>query len=1533
MVPSVTMQIDSIPITPNGKVDKRKLPKPVVQSSESAGSRQLNSLEKALCGMVGEITGFDCSDVNESLISLGLTSLTTIIFASKLYDKYGLKVSVTELMDKRCTLMTVEELIIDRLIGSDKDHRSDMQQKMPGSAPLCAEQMGVYIDSMKRPESLIFNIPVSYTFASDTDTAKLKNSLEKLIDATPVLWSNISLDGTKYIQSPIPDFKADVQVITLGNDELAQHKTAFVKPFSLNKGPLFRAEIIKTESKVVLLFDVHHIVMDGLSLSIFMRKLADIYENGTEPETDLSYYEYIAEQSEMEKSEKGAMAKQYYKALFEDYENASDITPDCNSDAETGELGEAVFLVDRADMESFCRENSVTPAALFLASTQYAVSRCTGDRQVYMSMISGVRSDVKYFDSMGMFVKTLPVHAAIDTQRTALQFVTDTVSAITAAQRNSVYPFIRLADKYGFASKINYACQLGVNEKIVLEGETVTEQIILPPAPKFNLSVHIEESGDDKIAVIVQYNTALYSEKLAGMISSAIARTAENIISDPARKLCGISMITDEEKQRLSEFSNTGRKEIPVKLFHKLFEKQAQEHPERTALIACDASYTYSQLDKVMNAAANGLAALGVVRGDRVAILLPRTSRQIIAIYAVLKAGGAYIPCDPEYPQDRISYILENSGAKYIITDTPKGYENEINIEELVICENTQAVDSGVTPDDTAYLIYTSGSTGRPKGVEIRHGAIANYLTPAEENIHINAMANEGSVYISVTTVSFDMSLKETAAALCNGLTLVLADEAQTKDPQLLCALFEKTHADVFNATPSRLEQYMLLDSFRKALERCRIIMCGGEKYSPKLLSELKSVTKARIFNTYGPTEITVSCNAKELTDQSEICVGKPLLNVNEYIVDPDGNLLPQGAVGELYVGGVGVAKGYLNAPELTAKSFSELNGERIYKTGDRARWTENGDITILGRNDDQVKLRGLRIELGEVEKSILSLEGVKKAVAIIGKINSAEHLCAYYCADSAITPEIVREHISKRLAAYMIPSCIIRMDSMPQTPNGKTDVRSLPEPYLSFASEFSEPANETEKLLCDIFAQVLGMDKVSAESSFFDLGGTSLTVTSVLVSANEKGLEISYTDIFALKTPRALAMKAAGKQSSDDGLSDYDYSAFDDILSSNVFDGSEQASNEIGDLLLTGATGFLGIHILKRYLESCDGKVWCLVRGSENTAESRLKLMLYFYFGNDYSELLGKRIFVINGTVTSTDWFTQLDNCKIDTLINCAALVKHFSGTDDIERVNTNGVRNLIGLCKKHNSMFVQISTGSVAGDRVNGYPTKDRTLDEQSFYFGQTIDNDYVKSKFLAERCVLEAINEGLRAKIMRVGNLAPRANDGEFQINFVSNGFMGRLRAYLVIGAYPYSMMSYPVELAPIDETADAILRLCTTGDKSCIFHPFNNHYIPLGDIILRMNEMGLDIKLCNDDEFMQSVKAAQGDKKKAVLLTTLLAYDNKDSSKKVEMIHTENEYTTQSLYRLGFNWSMTADSYISSFLNALKGLGFFDVGDNS
>ena len=1534
MVPSVTMQIDKIPLNPNGKVDKRKLPEPAFQNDENGeGTRALNTLEEQLCAMVSEITGFESRSVTDSLVSLGLTSLTTIMFSAKLYERFGLKAGVTELMDDDCTLLTVENSIIEHLLSGKITTETESAAADINNIALCAEQLGVYYDSVKRPDALIYNIPMKYTLSKRVDVDRLKKALEQIIEANPVLTSVVVLDGKEIVQRQMEGFVCEIPVLTMRSSEVAEEESEFVRPFNLSRGPLFRCEIISTEKNVLLLFDAHHIIFDGLSLSAFIKNLCDVYTNNADPQAGESYYSYIAEEAQLEQSEQGKQSLAYYQKLFEDFENASDISGDLTGNAEEGELGEARTLIEEETVNAFCRDHSTTPAALFLAATEYAVSRCTADRHVYISMISGGREYIRYMDSFGMFVKSLPLHGYIDTDRTASEFVRDTASAMREAQKNSAYPFIKLFDQYGFTSKINYACQLGVDSVETLEGKPVAETVITNPLPKFSLSIHIENGDSGNIAVNVQYNTALYSEKLALAIASAIAESAKSIIGGADQKLCKLSMLTEADKEKLNQFENGEKADVTVTLYHKLFEARVAETPEKTALIACDATYTYAEMDKLCNRAANALIEKGVSKGDRVAFLLPRTSRQMIAIYAILKTGAAYIPCDPEYPDERIRYILENSEARFILTDRSRGFDNEIDIEELLAYDNDQDPDVALSPDDTAYLIYTSGSTGRPKGVEIRHAGIANYLVPHPGNAHIYALKNDGNVYVSVTTVSFDMSLKETAASLCNGLTLVLADEDETKDPVKLCELMERVGCDVINATPSRIEQYMMLDRFKAALAKCHIIMCGGEKYSPKLLENLKKVTSARIFNTYGPTEITVSCNAKELTNADMVCVGKPLLNVKEYIVDTDGNLLPIGMTGELYVGGAGVAKGYLNNPELTAKSFAQYNGERIYKTGDYARWTDEGDVVILGRSDNQVKLRGLRIELGEVERAILSCEGVNQAVALIRPVNGSDSLCAWYSADIRIDEDLVREHISKRLTAYMVPSALMRLDEMPQTPNGKTDVKSLPQPVLSYETAYSEPVTREEKILCDIFSNVLSLDKVSADANFFDLGGTSLTVTGVLVEANEQGLEISYGDIFALKTPRAIAAKCADKGEFSDGLGDYDYTVFDGILHGNSLSALKEGKHRIGNLLLTGATGFLGIHVLKYYLDNYSGHVYCLLRGSKRSgAEQRLRGQLYYYFEDNFEQHFENRITIVEGSVTDKEWFDTLKDAKIDTVINCAALVKHFSETDDIERVNAGGVKNLIEFCKEHNSMIVQVSTGSVAGDRVNGYPSADIPFTEQTLYFGQTIDNQYVHSKFLAERYVLEAIRDGVKGKIMRVGNLAARSSDGEFQINFVTNGFMGRLRAYLVIGAYPYSMMNYPVEMAPIDETAEAIVRLCATQDKCCIFHPFNNHYVPLGDIILQMRKMGMNIKLVEDDEFMRMLQKAQESPENAAKLTTLLAYDNKDSSKTVEMIPAENEYTTQVLYRLGFSWSMTSRDYMNSFLSALDGLGFFDAEED-
>jgi amino acid adenylation domain-containing protein len=931
--------------------------------------------------------------------------------------------------------------------------------------------------------------------------------------------------------------------------------------------------------------------------------------------------------------------------------------------------------------------------------------------------------------------------------------------------------------------------------------------------------------------------------------------------------------------------------------------------------------------------------------GDRVVLLLPRTSAVICCIYGVSKAGAAYIPCDPEYPADRISLITEDSDAAYVITTEEHMAEHgakAINVRDLLDYPgefNNPNID--ISPDDLVYLIYTSGSTGRPKGVMLRHEAICSYLYDHPANIHIHSLHTENvKAFLSITTLSFDMSLKEYAAALHNGVTLVLANEDEVNNPMLLAGLFARTGAEAINGTPSRLLSYMDAPEFCESLSKCKLVWSGGEKYSDKLLARLHAMN-VRIFNTYGPTEITVSSNGCELTHQERVTVGRPLLNCTEFIVDSDGNELPVGVVGELYIGGMGVAKGYNNLPEQTAERFvtyhpANFKAERVYKSGDYARWMPNGQVDILGRTDNQVKLRGLRIELGEVEAAISKVEAVKQAVVMIRTINGKEHLSAYFTAEKEMNIDAMKSIIGETLTPYMVPTAWLQMEAFPLTPNGKTDLKHLPEPVISMLeTEYVAPKNKRESDFCAIFEKILDMEKVSAADSFFDLGGTSLTVTRVIIEANNAGYTLAYADVFKNPTAQKLARLLAGDEeddTSDPEVSDYDYSRINELLAGNNLENFKKGTPlKLGNVLLTGANGYLGIHVLHELLEERNPNrhVYCMVRhGREGmSSEARLKNLLFYYFEDNYSDQFGERIHVIDGDVTNPSAFDAVGD--VDTVINCAAVVKHFSEGTEIEDINIGGLQNCVDFCLKRGAQMIQTSTFSVSGQSVNGVPDPHTNYSEQMLYFGQLLSSKYTHSKFLAERILLEAVAEkGLVGKIMRLGNLAPRAADGEFQINFSSNSAMGRLHIYQMLGVCGYSQAMSRMEFSPIDEVAHAILLLARTPRKCVLFHPFNNHMQLLGDVVREMaSTLGCSIREVEEEEFQTALQKAGEDPEKARILQSMLAY--KASGKNTILgFEKFNPYTCNVLARLGFHWHTTSWDYVSRFVKAIESLDFFE-----
>jgi len=516
------------------------------------------------------------------------------------------------------------------------------------------------------------------------------------------------------------------------------------------------------------------------------------------------------------------------------------------------------------------------------------------------------------------------------------------------------------------------------------------------------------------------------------------------------------------------------------------------------------------------------------------------------------------------------------------------------------------------------------------------------------------------------------------------------------------------------------------------------------------------------------------------------------------------------------------------------------------------------------------------------------------------------------------------------------MPSFFVHLEKMPVTPGGKIDKKALPVPEVTTTAStaYVEPVTAVQIKLCEIFEKALGIEKVGIEDNFFELGGSSLTASKVAVMCLSKNISIVYADIFKYPTIRELSAivdnsEAFENPQSENEFSSYNYNRIQSVISGNVEENVNQVTKEeIGDIMITGATGFLGIHVLKAYLDNYDGKVYCLVRkGKYESMEKRMMHMLMYYFDNPCQELFGERIICVDGDITSKEQVEKFADYKFNTIINCAACVKHFAAGDVLEKINVHGVENLIEFCKNNGRRLIQISTVSVAGEGSDGVPPMSRVFNENDLYIGQNITNEYIRTKFLAERAVLEAVSSGLDGKVIRVGNLMSRNSDGEFQINFITNGFLRSLRGYEAVGKFPIGAMHEVTEFSPIDSTALAVLRLVQTDRRFTVFHACNSHHIYMADLIYAMRSHGFDIDIVSDEEFEAAVKEFAKNSDDSDVVSGLIAYTAHNENE-IYTLDYSNRFTAQVLYRLDYKWPVTDDRYLESAIEALDRLAFFD-----
>ena len=1512
MVPNFLMHLPSMPMTPSGKTDRKNLPDPNFSLQHRIFHAPETTTEQLVARVWAKLLNISQVGKDDDFFGLGGDSLLAIHMASELEDALGVSVTVKDIMEhpdleQFSAFLDGTTRITKPILPSGKQQ----YQLLP-------QQMAIYMACSKEPSTLSYNMPTRITLPADVDRTRLEACILQLPQLHPELNTCIRIiDGV-----PTAAVDPDARLIS----EHPLHEQQFVRPFALDQAPLFRFGFTDD----ALLFDMHHIIADGESLNIILKDLADLYAGHAPAASKIRYADY----AHYFHSADHADHMSYFRDMLKcDHEPMA--LPEKKAAAPSSGISR-FYRIDRDTFErtrSAARRNKLTDTMFFLGAFGILLSKFTGRTDVLSSVVLSNRTHAETARMIGMFVNTLPVSLHID--GTAAEYLAQVRELVLSLYDHQELPFLMAAEAAGMQDKgavnTSFVYQADGVKHLTLDQQTLVPAWIETGTSKFDLTFEVTPDRDS-CSVRIEYDTGKYDDSLIDRLFDGYVRILEQLESTAPSS---ITVISPEEREKMLFGFNDTAVTIPAKAcVHELFNEQAAKMPEGIALVFEGREFTYRQLDEMSNSLAHFLREKGVAPGSIVPIISRRSWHVIVAMLGILKAGGAYMPVDPSYPADRIRAMLDIAQCQLALTC---GYADSLGIETVCLetfdfCDDITPVENRNASEDLCYIIFTSGSTGTPKGVSICHRNVVNYCNYNAFNV-CGSIVKESERIVSVTNTIFDIFVTESLLPLLNGVTIYLANEDQAVSQKRLSELIDHSPIDVIQTTPTKMRSFIMDKQNTHYLKKLSSIILGGEALPIDLYEELRRYTDAQIFNIYGPAETTVWSTNKCVTDPA-ITIGKPIANTQVYILDQNQQLLPIGVAGELCISGDGVGKGYLNRPDLTAERFLPepfRPGQTMYRTGDLARWRMDGEIEYLGRIDTQVKIRGLRIELGEIESIMSSFDGIGLA-AVTDKRdeNGRQYLVGYYTAEAPVDETALRRHLTAKLPQYMVPNFLMHLPSMPMTPSGKTDRKNLPTPELTPQQrEYVAPETASETVLCGILGELLSAERVGVTDDFFELGGDSLCAIEYVAQAHNQGIEIALQNVFDYPTVRGLCAYLGGTHIRKAVYDPADFVKYEPLLQCNVIDKRfVPVRRSLGNVFLTGATGFLGAHILDRYLREESGTIYCLVRGGAE----RLKGILDYYFDGKYNSEMDRRIIVLDGDITEAGLCDRLPD-DIQTVIHTAATVKHYGPWDYFHGVNVRGTENIIACAKKLNAKLLHISTISVSGNSlVDAFDVLrvDEPIDftEANLFVAQPLDNVYIRSKFEAERAVLDAALDGLDAKIIRVGNLTNRLSDFRFQPNYHSNAFLNRVRAALSLGALPDYMAPLYAEFSPIDQTAEGVLKIGQYADRQTVFHLNSHRNLYFDRMVELLNQLEVPMQILPGEAF-NTMLQQMGRNPETAFIYEALQNDMDDTGKLVydSNIHIRNEFTVWFLEKLGFRWAEIDLDYVAGYIHYFRELGYF------
>ncbi len=1384
-----------------------------------------------------------------------------------------------------------------------------------------------------------------------TEIQAAVNELYRLNDALRIRISET--DGTvsqkimEYAEQNIPVLRFESKA------EMDSYAEKYVKTPLDFYGNLCEISVVVLPEQYGLLVKLHHIIGDAWSLSLLGTQFNKLL-NGDFFEA-YSYADYVQTEEKYIQSKRYERDKNFFVEQFKKCDEATYIN---EKQSDSLNAKRKTFAIDNAHanlINSFAEKNETSAFMLFTVALSAYMNRTKMNAEkFYIGTAVLNRSGNKEQNTVGMFINTVPMLIELDNEKSFSENLSSVEETALSVFRHERYNYgdvlTNLRKEFNFGEKLYDTMISYQNAKV--GGADVETTWYHGGEQSESLQIHIDDRDSEGIfRVHYDYLTEKFTGDEIEKIHRHICNLLFDGIANPNKKLHELNILTPEEQQTLLYTFNDTAVEYPKdKCVHQLFEEQVKRTPDKTAIIFKDTVLSYFELNELVQKYADILVSLGINKGNVVAVHLERSHRLIVLQLAVLKIGAIFLPVDKRYPIDRIEYMCKDCNVSILVSDDSDDRHIKANV--ITIDEFEQAVPNKkaatVNNSGICYIIYTSGSTGTPKGCALTGKGLTNFC---RNNNTLETLKNrENNVFACVNSVSFDYFIAESLLPLTNGYTTVIFDDNESTIQDEFLKIVSENAVNVVMTTPTRLKIYFSDKSDCDVLKQLTCVCTSGEPLMPELLMQIyEKSPNAQVYNPIGPSECSVWDIGGRLNkdDGIDIHIGKPIANTQIYIVDKYMKICPIGVTGELCIAGDGVGAGYLNRPELTAEKFIDnpFGEGKLYKTGDLAYWREDGNIAYVGRNDFQVKIRGLRIELGEIENAINSVDGISQSVVVVRKDEAGRQLiCAFYTGEEKPAKEI-RDTIGKRLPKYMLPHIFTHIVEMPLTSSGKLNRKALPEIDLNCIyrdAEHVAPKTQLEKELCGLMKIVLGLDSVGITDNFFDFGGDSLKAIEFVSKAHNEGIYFSLQNVFDYPTVKSLCNFIQGEEVQNVSFADVDFSRINKILEKNSteFLKVPQKCN-VGNILLAGATGFLGIHILADYLDKDSGTAYCLVRGKDNNDSiNRLRELLQFYFGDKYAET--DRIEVICADLQKDKFGLQDSEYfalaqKVDFVINCAASVKHYGSYKYFYEVNVESVKRLIDFCKYANAKLIHTSTLSVSGnsfgDEFDGYISgEEKHFYESSLYIGQPLDNVYARSKFEAEKAVLDAMADGLNANIMRMGFLANRYSDGKFQKNYESNAFLQRIKGIIELGKVPDYLIKNNLysEFTPIDEAASAVMTIARHfSAKQTVFHINSTKVVYLGELLQMFNELGFELKIVDGPEFTKALRRTVDKYETEHIFETFINdIDENDQLCYESNIYIENDFTVQYLKLLGFEWSDIDITYIQKYVQYFKRIGYFN-----